>query len=339
MAQHLPELRSRLHAQLPSLLGEAGEAAGRRVIEFFTAEIRNVNTRKAYGRAVKQFFNWAEAHGLTLQTIEPVHVAAYVEQDDRAPATIKQHLSALSRLFDWLVTGQVIPRNPAAPVRAPKLVVDEGKTPVLTAAETRELLDSIIAETDLGEATPEPPSDVAEEDTDLAPLRDRAIIGVMVYTFARVSAVARLNVADYYRAGHRWRIHLTEKGGKRRDVPVHHKAGRYLDAYLDAAGLGDQKDAPLFQSLRGRTGVLTGRRLYPANVLHMVKRRAKDAGFDPDQVCCHTFRGTGITTYLENGGQLETAQHIAGHASASTTKLYDRRHQRVDQQEIERIRI
>jgi site-specific recombinase XerD len=318
----MPDLIPQLRTTLPAVLNDAGEQAGRRVIEFFTAEIRNKNTRQAYGRAVRQFFDWADGHGLTLETIEPVHVAAYVEQDDRAPATVKQHLSAISRLYDWLVTGQVVETNPAAPVRPPKLVVDEGKTPILTAGETRELLDA-IAKTDI---------------QDVGRLRDRAIIGVMTYTFARVSAVTRLDVSDYYRAGHRWKLHLQEKGGKRRDVPVHHKAGEYLDAYLDAAGIREEKNTPLFQSLN-RSRDLTGRRLHPDNVLQMVKRRAEDAGFDPDQVCCHTFRGTGITTYLENGGKLETAQHIAGHASATTTKLYDRRNQNVQQEEIERIRI
>ena len=161
----------------------------------------------------------------------------------------------------------MIPRNPAAPVRPPKLVVDEGKTPILTASETRELLDSIVDDESADDGRPE------DACTDVARLRDRAIIGVMVFTFARVSAVTRLKVADYYRAGHRWRIHLQEKGGKRRDVPVHHKAGAYLDEYLRAACIVEDKEAPLFQSLRGRTGELTGRRLRPANVLHMVKRR------------------------------------------------------------------
>ena len=318
MADLIPQLRS----TLPVVLQDAGEKAGKRVIEFFTAEIRNANTREAYGRAVRQFFDWAAEHGLSLKEIEPVHVAAYVEADDRAPATVKQHLSAIRRLFDWLVTGQVVDSNPAAPVKPPKLVVEEGKTPVLTAEETRELLDRIVSEA-----------------KDVPQLRDRALIGVMTYTFARVSAVTRLDVGDYYRAGHRWTIHLQEKGGKRRDVPVHHKCREYLDAYLDAAGIREEKDRPLFQSLRGRTGELTGRRLQSDNVLHMVKRRAEDAGFDPDRVSCHTFRGTGITTYLENGGKLETAQHIAGHSNASTTKLYDRRNQRVEQEEVERIRI
>jgi site-specific recombinase XerD len=317
----MSDLIRHLHQQLPAVLDEAGAPVARRVIEFFTAEIRNENTRKAYAYAVRRFFDWADKHGLTLQAIQPVHVAAYVEQDDRAPATVKQNLAALRRLFDWLVTGQVLGANPAAPVRPPKLVVREGKTPILTAGETRELLDSIVAER-----------------RDVGRLRDRAIIAVMTYTFARVSAVCKLDVGHYFQAGHRWKLRLQEKGGKEWTVPVHHKAGEYLDAYLDAAGSREEKNAPLFQSL-SRSRELTGRRLHPVNVTEMVKRRAEEAGFDRDQVSCHTFRGTGITIYLENGGKLETAQHIAAHASAKTTKLYDRRSQKVEQEEIERIRM
>ena len=318
MADLIPQLRQ----TLPAVLQDAGEEASSRVIEFFTAEIRNKNTRKAYARAVRQFFDWAEKRELTLETVEPVHVAAYVEEEDRAPATVKQNLAALRRLFDFLVTGQVLSSNPAAPVRSPKLQTDGGKTPALTAEEARDLLDSIV-----------------EEKKELPQLRDRAIIGVMTYTFARVSAVCRLDVSDYFRAGRRWKIRLHEKGGQRRAVPVHHKAKDYLDAYLGEAGIREKRDAPLFQSLRGRTGKLTGNRLLPDNALQMVKRRAEEAGFDPAQVTCHTFRATGITTYLDNGGDLETAQHIAGHASADTTRIYDRRDQKVAQEEIERVRI
>jgi integrase len=216
----------------------------------------------------------------------------------------------------------VLEANPAEPVRSPKLNADGGKTPAMTAEEARELLDSIVAER-----------------KGLPQLRDRVIIGVMTYTFARVSAVTGLDIGDYFRAGHRWRIRLHEKGGQRRTVPVHHKAKEYLHAYLGEAGIGGDEETPLFQSLRGRTGRLTGNRLRPDNVLHMVKRRAEEAGFDPAQVTCHTFRATGITTYLENDGDLETAQHIAGHASTNTTQIYDCRHDHVEQEEIERVRI
>jgi integrase/recombinase XerD len=318
MADLIPQLKR----TLPGVVQNAGKAASERVIEFFTAEIRNENTRKAYARAARRFFQWADGRGLHLSDIEAVHVAAYVEEDDRAPATVKQNLAALRRLFDFLVTGQVLEANPAEPVRSPKLETSSGKTPALTAEEARELLDSIVA-----------------EKKGLPQLRDRALIGVMTYTFARVSAVCRLDVGDYFRAGHRWKIRLREKGGQRRTVPVHHKAREYLDAYLGEAGIREEREAALFQSLKGRTGELTGKRLKADNVLQMVKRRAEEAGFDPAQVTCHTFRATGITTYLENDGDLETAQHIAGHASANTTRIYDHRNERVDQEEIERVRI
>jgi integrase len=180
---------------------------------------------------------------------------------------------------------------------------------------------------------------IVAEKQGLPQLRDRAIIGVMTYTFARVSAVCRLDVGDYFRAGRRWKIRLHEKGGQRRTVPVHHKAQDYIDRYLGEAGIREERDAPLFRSLKGRTGKLTGKRLLADNALQMVKRRAEEAGFDPAQVTCHTFRATGITTFLENGGDLEVAQHIAGHASANTTRIYDHREQKVAQEEIERVRI
>jgi site-specific recombinase XerD len=225
MAGLIPQLRS----ALPAALQDAGEDTADRVIEFFTAEIRNKNTREAYGRAVRRFFWWADKRQLGLSDIEPVHIAAYVEGDDRAPTTVKQNLAALRRLFDFLVTGQVLGANRAEPVRSPSLQTDGGKTPALTAEETRELLDSIV-----------------EEKKELPQLRDRAIIGVMTYTFARVSAVCGLDVGDYFRAGRRWKIRLREKGGQRRTVPVHHKAGEYLGAYLDEASIREERDAPLF---------------------------------------------------------------------------------------------
>lgn len=246
MADLIPQLRQ----TLPAVLQDAGEDTADRVIEFFTAEIRNENTRKACARAVRRFFEWASKRQLSLSEIQPVHVAAYVEEDDRAPATVKQNLAALRRLFDFLVTGQVLESNPAEPVRSPSFQTDGGKTPALTAEEARELLDSIVAERQ-----------------DLPQLRDRAIIGVMTYTFARVSAVCGLDVGDYFRAGRRWKIRLHEKGGQRRTVPVHHKAKDYLGAYLSEAGIREERDAPLFQSLKGRTGKLTGKRLLADNAL------------------------------------------------------------------------
>jgi integrase/recombinase XerD len=303
---------------LPAMISDAGEDAGRRFIEFFTANIRNKNTRAAYMRALVPFFEWCEGRGVGLHDVQPVHVAGYVEQHKGSAPTVKQHLAAIRMMFDWMVVGQIVPVNPAASVRGPKHVVKRGKTPVLRAEQARQLLDSIDTSTVVG-------------------LRDRALIGVMVYTFARVSAVTRMRVEDYYQSGKRWWLRLHEKGGKRHEVPAHHNAEAYLDAYLEAAGIAGEKKSPLFRTIN-KHRQLTGSPMYREDVLRMIKRRAEAAGL-PASTCCHTFRATGITAYLENGGTIENAQAIAAHESPRTTKLYDRTSDEITLDEVERILI
>lgn len=304
---------------LPALVAAAGDRASRRFVEFFTANIRNPNTRRAYARAVADFCLWCDARGFRLEQLDPVTVAAYIEGHPGTAPTVKQHLAAIRMLFDWLVVGQVLPANPAASVRGPKHVVKRGKTPVLSAAEARRLLDSIDVSHVVG-------------------LRDRALIGTMVYTFARVGAVVGMKVGDYYANGKRWWVRLHEKGGKFHEVPAHHTLEEYLDAYVDAVGIAGERKSPLFRTAAGRTHTLTAAGMTRTDALRMVKRRVKEAGFSP-RVCCHTFRATGITTFLENGGTLEAAQKIAAHESARTTKLYDRTGDAITLDEIERIVI
>jgi site-specific recombinase XerD len=130
---------------LPAAITAAGADTSERFIEFFTANIRNRNTRMAYALAVRQFFDWCEQRGLALDTIKPRIVAAYIEQlgTGMAKPSVKQHLAAIRQLFDYLVTGGILPSNPAGAVRGPKYVVKRGKTPVLSADQARQLLDSI----------------------------------------------------------------------------------------------------------------------------------------------------------------------------------------------------
>ena len=180
---------TRIVRQLTPMLFSGSDKAEKRFWEFFTANIRNPNTRLAYLTAAYRFADWCEVKGLALEQVEPMMVAAYIEQLTAvyAPATVKQYLAAIRMLFDWLVIGQVVPFNPASSVRGPRHVVKTGKTPVLTAGETRALLDAI---------------------------------DLMVYSFARVSAALR--VADYYTQGKRSFFRLHEKGGKYLVVPAHH---------------------------------------------------------------------------------------------------------------------
>lgn len=304
---------------LPDLIEREGKQTTKRFLEFFTANIRNANTRAAYARAVSQFLTWCDRPGVKLATIEPMHVAAYIEAltQQRGPQTVKQHLAAIRMLFDWLVIGQSVPFNPAASVRGPRYTIKKGKTPVLTGAETRKLMNSLDCSHVVG-------------------LRDRAFIGLMAYSFARVSAVVQMKVKDYYPSGKRWWIRLHEKGGRFHEVPVHHLAEEYLDAYLAAADIAEDKNTPLFRTTNGQSRKLTNNPLSRFDAWKLIKRRATEAGLSA-AVTCHTFRATGITAYLENGGTIEHAQQIAAHESPRTTKLYDRTSDAISLDEIERI--
>ncbi len=315
---------------VPSVIAAAGERASRRYLEFFTAEIRNRNTRLAYARAVLPFLEWCEDRGLTLERIEPMLVAAYIEQLAVTPSrnprvkaqeflskpTIKQNLAAIRGLFDYLVTGGVIPFNPSSSVRGPKYTIKHGKTPVLNVEEIRLLFAAI-------------------DTTKIVGQRDRALIAVMFYTFARIGAVVSMRVEDYYQQGKRWFIRLHEKGGKHHTLEAHHKLQEYLDAYLDAAELEKNKKGPLFPTLYRRK-TLTDEPLPRHKAWEMVKRRSKAAGLSTT-TSPHSWRGSGITEYLRNGGTLETAQEIAAHESSRTTKLYDRSQGEITLDEIEKI--
>lgn len=311
----------------PALVVAAGPQAETRFLEFFAASIRNAHTRRAYARAVGEFLAWCEGKGVaSIVAIRPLHVAAYIEAltRSRAAPTAKLRLAAVRRLFDWLVIGQVIPTNPAASVRGPAHSVKRGKTPVLAPEEARGLLDSIDVSTPAG-------------------LRDRALIGLMVFSFARIGAALGMKVEDVYVQQRRLWVRLHEKGGKVHEMPCHHFLEDYLHAYIDGCGLADDPKGALFRTIgRGRAargrGGLTSNPLPQANAYAMVRRRAVGAGIET-KIGNHTFRATGITAYLKNGGQLETAAAMANHSSTRTTQLYDRRADQVSLDEIERVRI
>lgn len=293
-----------------------------RFLEFFTAQIRNPNTRRSYMKAAVEFLAWCEARGArSLDAIRPIHVAGWIEEmtGTHAAPTVKQRLAAVRHLFDWLVLGQVMAGNPAHSVRGPKHSRKRGKTPVLSPEEARQLLDSIPKHTLIGK-------------------RDRALIGLMTYTFARIGAATSMEVRDLYLQNRRLWVRLHEKGGKQVELPCHHSLEDYLDDYLDAAGLRDTLRVPLFQTIKRGTDRLSGAPLPQANAYAMIQRRAKAAGIGT-AVCNHTFRATGITAYLKNGGTLEKAANIANHSSTRTTQLYDRRSDDVSLDEVERILI
>jgi len=303
---------------VPTLFTGAGENASYRFIEYFTARIRNANTRQAYFRAVNRFSQWCAQRQLELTKLNPVVIAGYIEElgEELGVTSVKQHLSAIRMLFDYLVTGQIVPFNPAQAVQAPRYSATEGKTPILSAPEARQLLDSI-------------------DITNVWGLRNRALMGVLVFSCARVSAVVGMRLADYFPEGKEWKLRLHEKRGKLHVVPAHHQVIAYLDAYIAAAGLQKAPKKPLFRGFtRGRE--LTEEAMTRHAAVQMVKRYAQQAGL-PESICCHTFRGTGITIALEHGATLEEAQRLANHSDIRTTMLYDRRDKTVKRGVVERI--
>lgn len=180
---------------LPALITAAGDKAQIRFLEFFASNIRNAHTRRAYVRTVSAFLDWCAAAGVaSIEAVQPLHVAAWIEAQTRnlAAPTVKQQLAAIRHLFDWLVTGQIVPVNPAASVRGPAHSVKTGKTPVLDAEDARRLLDSIDTTTQAG-------------------LRDRALIALMVYSFARIGAALGMKVEDVYTQNRRLWMRLRDK--------------------------------------------------------------------------------------------------------------------------------
>ena len=269
-----------------------------------------------------EFLAWCESKGVSsLAAVQPLHVAGWIEMQGRevSAPTVKQQLAAIRHLFDWLVIGQVVPVNPATAVRGPRHVVRVGKTAVLEPAEARALLDSIDAATPVG-------------------LRDRALISLMVYSFARIGAAVGMKVEDVYTQNRRLWVRLHEKGGKEHAMPCHHNLEQALSAYLEGNEVENTPKDPLFRTIGRGTGQLTRTSLPQANAYAMIQRRAEASGIKT-KIGNHSFRATGITAYLKNGGTLEKAAAMANHASTRTTQLYDRRSDEMSLDEVERILI
>jgi site-specific recombinase XerD len=321
----IPRSLATITPHAPTLfLPNAG--AGERFFEFFTANIRNKNTRRAYYKAAGRFSEWCQGRELhELGQVKPMHIAGYMEwlgmPEPKGPGlakpSVKQQLAALRMLFDWLVIGHVLDVNPAHAVRGPRHVVKKGRTSVLDREEARALLDVIDTGT-------------------LTGLRDRALIGTMIYTFARIEAVLQMNVGDYYTQGRRGWVRLHEKGGKEHEAPCHHKLEIFLDEYIAAAGIAGDKDGPLFRTTGRSTG--TPHRMGQSDAYRVIERRARQAGIKT-KIGNHSLRATGITDYLRSEGTLEHAQAMANHSSPRTTKLYDRRGDEVSLDEYQRVGI
>ena len=306
--------------ELPAVIAEAGGNARYAYEEFFEGLIANEHTRRAYRRAVDRFLAHVNDLGLSLGQVTPKLVRAYLDKLPLAVASQKLHLAALRNFFDVAVTRHAVMLNPAASVRAKKLKVVEGKTPHITVEQAEKLLRSINATTLVGK-------------------RDLAVIATLVYTGARVGAVARLRLADFYDGGDQHYLRFDEKGGKSREIPVRHDLQGYLKDYLGTAGIaGEKPDAAIFRTAVHRTGRLSLNAVDGIDLCRMVKRRLHDARL-PARISPHSFRVTVATDLLSQDMPLDQVQYLLGHADPRTTRLYDRRQQKVSRNIVERISV
>lgn len=312
--------------EVPMLIDNAGSAARFAWEEFFYAVIRNPHTRRSYGRGIRHFIAWCENRPLNLNQVTPADVGHYLDGVPSSAASKKVYLAALRHFFDILVQRHVVVLNPAASVRGDRHVTVEGKTPEITVEQARRLLASV-------------------DTTRLVGLRDKSILAVLVYTAARVGAVARLRRQDFYDIGDQHCLRFQEKGGKSREIPVRYDLQQLLQEYLNQrnenatqTSITDNKETPLFPTAIRRTGKLSGRPMSANDTSRMVRRRMHDAGL-PARLTAHSCRVATITDLLSQGVSLADVQNLAGHADPRTTRLYDRRGRRVTRNIVERISI
>ena len=315
---NLVPLRATARA-LPAIVAAANSDARERFLEFFASNIRNEHTRRAYGRIVGRFLIWGDDRKLELRQITPGLAGEYIGQLAGSAPTKNQALAALRHLFDALVQRHAVALNPFASVRGLKYSVTEGKTAELSIEQARKLFRSI----DTGH---------------VVGLRNRAVLGVLAYTRARIGAVAKLRLADYRNLGEHRALRFKEKGGKDRDIPVRHDLAVWLDEYIAAAGIAEEPKAPLFRAADGKRKLLTSSAYRAHSMRQMMKRRLAAAGL-PDLFSPHSFRVTVVTDLLHQNVPLEDVQYLAGHSSPTTTRVYNRRRRRVTRNIVERISI
>ena len=311
---------NQLEGAFPAVLARAGKTACFAADEFFRARLSNPHTRTAYAHQVSRFLTWCEEQGLELHQVTPGLAGRFLEELPYKAPTKNQALAALRHFFDVLVARHAVLLNPFHSVRGVRHPSGEGRTPEVTVDQARQLLASI-------------------KTRDVYGLRDRAVLGTLIYTGARVGAIARLRMQDLRDNGNHRSLQFAEKGGKAREIPVRHDLDEWIAAYLEEADLADApKGSALFRAGKRRGSPLTERAMSSLAVQLMLKRRLKAAGL-PEILSPHSFRVLVVTDLLSQNVPLEDVQYLAGHAHPRTTQIYDRRRRRVSRNLVERISV
>lgn len=282
------------------------------------ANIANAQTRRAYASDLRQFMDFIgiAAPG-DFRRVTRAHVLAWrgvLERQALAPATIRRKLAALASLFEYLCNANAVAMNPLRGVRRPPPETREGKTPALSNAQARALLEAPSAQTMQGQ-------------------RDRAILSVLLFHGLRREELTRLLVKDFG-CERRGVPHLLVrgKGGKLRFLPLHPHSQSLVQAYLAAAGHASDREGALFRPLSHHARAQPGRALTPGAVYaQVVKKYLGAISVQGENWGAHALRATAATCALENGGDIAKVQEWLGHSNIATTRVYDRRETRPSQ--------
>ena len=248
-----------------------------------------------------------------MRRVARAHVLAWRKQISAAsPATVRRKLAAVSSLFNYLCERNAVDANPTAGVQRPKEGSNEGKTPAISDAQARRLL-------------------AAPDVSSVRGLRDRAMLAVFLFHGPRRAEVAALQVGHLAERRGVPHFEFHGKGGKIRFLPAHPIAVAAVNEYLAATGHGSEKATPLFRPLRNRTSVAgTGAALTTDSIWRIVMQYAENARIEIEGFGPHSLRATAGTNALEHGADLAAVSEWFGHASITTTRLYDKRVVRVE---------
>ena len=316
MTEWSTALTLRADPRAQAVIENAGAGATLAAEEFFLAGLRNPHTRRAYSRHVIGFLEWCDQRGTALAAVTPGEAAAWFETLNSV-ATQRMALAALRRFFSLLVTRHAVLLNPFDSLQGPRLDRREGKAALITPVQVRQLLGSINLSRPVGH-------------------RDRAVIGTLAGTGARVGAISRLRIRDLRDLGDHRALWIREKRGVEREIPVRGDLDRWIHAYLRFVEDGGDGDDPLFRPLALPTPRFVNRPMPPATIRAMLKRRLRDADL-PSIISPHSFRAMVVTDLLSQGVAIEDVQYLVGHRHSSTTQLYDRRLRAVSRSTVARI--
>lgn len=278
-------------------------------VEWF-ANIENANTRRAYRNDVQEFMRFAGVlKAEEFRLVKRSHLIAWrkqLEARELEAATVRRKLSALASLFDYMCEANAVFFNPADGVKRPNLGSNEGKSPALGDEQAKAILEAPAADT-------------------LKGLRDRAILSALLFHGLRRAELCSLRLSDIQSRRGVMYFRVLGKGGKIRFTPIHAHTSQRISEYLERSDLAEPADIALFRPVINPGGTLenalTGNGVYK----DVVKKYARQLGLEPKAVCVHGLRATAATNALDHEADIAKVQEWLGHASISTTRLYDRR--------------